>query len=48
MVAYDSLSADMINHIDYEFQNDFPRQRISRLNIDSHFEQMKKFILSLP
>jgi|SRR5688572_2766294 len=47
-VPYNRLGADTINNLLVESANGYPRMRMTRRNIDLHFEEMKKFISQLP
>lgn len=46
--AYTNLTKDIINNIHYELYNNHPRFSLSRNNIDSHYNIMKRFMEQLP
>jgi len=46
--ASDNFPRDVINQMNYELCNDYPRSASVKSNIDRHCQVMKKFILNLP
>lgn len=46
--SYSGIPDDVIQQMEYEKKNNFPRTRVVRSNIDLHYEEMKRFIASLP
>jgi hypothetical protein len=47
-IALGDVVKDGLDHIAYEAVNGFPRMRMTRSNIDQHFELMKRFLKQLP
>jgi Polysaccharide pyruvyl transferase len=46
--AYERVSTDVLNNMKYEINNDFPRLRMTRKSIDTHFENMQSYLRQLP
>lgn len=46
--SYSGIPEDVLQQMEYERANDFPRTRMVRSNIDVHYEEMKRFLKSLP
>lgn len=46
--AIPGLSHDVVTHLKYEVENNYPRMRLIRPHIDQHYQLMKKFIANLP
>lgn len=47
-VLNDRLPQEIVAHLSYEIEKDYPRTRATRVAIDSLFHTMRKFIVSLP
>jgi hypothetical protein len=47
-LANENLPIDVVNHLRCDLHNGMTHLSQPRVNIDLHFEQMKKFLLQLP